>query len=36
MRERVQALGGTVQVGNRSTGGAYVRADLPVSSTQDA
>ena len=36
MRERVQALGGTVQVGNRSTGGAYVCADLPVSSAQEA
>jgi signal transduction histidine kinase len=36
MHERVRALGGTVQVGNRSTGGAYVRADLPLSSTQDA
>jgi signal transduction histidine kinase len=28
MRERVRALGGTVQVGNRSTGAAYVSADL--------
>jgi signal transduction histidine kinase len=36
MRERVQALGGTVQVGSRSTGGAYVFADLPVSSAHDA
>jgi two-component system sensor histidine kinase UhpB len=32
MRERVQALGGTVQVGNRSAGGAYVFAELPLSS----
>jgi signal transduction histidine kinase len=36
MRERVRALGGTVRVGNRSTGGAYVSADLPLSSAQDA
>jgi signal transduction histidine kinase len=33
MRERVRALGGTVQVGNRSTGGTYVSAELPLSST---
>jgi signal transduction histidine kinase len=36
MRERVRALGGTVEVGNRSTGGAYVCADLPLSSARDA
>ena len=36
MRERVRALGGTVQVGNRSTGGAYVSADLPLSSAHEA
>jgi signal transduction histidine kinase len=36
MRERVGALGGTVQVGNRSTGGAFVYADLPLSSAEDA
>jgi signal transduction histidine kinase len=36
MHERVRALGGTVQVGNRSTGGVYVCADLPLSSAQDA
>jgi signal transduction histidine kinase len=36
MHERVRALGGMVQIGNRSTGGAYVCADLPVSSAQDA
>jgi signal transduction histidine kinase len=29
MRERVQALGGTLQVGNGPSGGAYVAADLP-------
>jgi signal transduction histidine kinase len=33
MRERVRALGGTVRVGNRSTGGTYVSAELPLSST---
>jgi signal transduction histidine kinase len=33
MRERVQALGGMVQVGNGRTGGAYVSAELPLSST---
>jgi peroxiredoxin len=36
MHERVRTLGGTVWVGNRSTGGAYVSADLPMSSAQDA
>jgi signal transduction histidine kinase len=36
MRDRVHALGGTAQVGNRSTGGASVCADRPVSSGQDA
>jgi signal transduction histidine kinase len=35
MRERVRALGGTVQVGNGSTGGAYVSAELPVASAHD-
>jgi signal transduction histidine kinase len=30
MRERVQALGGTLQVGNGPSGGAYVAADLPL------
>jgi signal transduction histidine kinase len=30
MRERVQALGGTLQVGNGPAGGAYVAADLPL------
>jgi signal transduction histidine kinase len=35
MRERVSALGGTVQIGNGGMGGAYVYAELPVSSAQD-
>src|SRR5205823_13034586 len=30
MHERVSALGGTVQMGNGRTGGAYVSAELPV------
>ena len=30
MRERVQALGGTLWIGNGRTGGAYVQAELPV------
>ena len=34
MRERVSALGGTVQIGNGGTGGAYVHAELPLLSAQ--
>src|SRR5205085_2451210 len=30
MRERVQALGGRIEVGNRGGGGAYVSAELPL------
>jgi signal transduction histidine kinase len=36
MHERVRALGSTVRVGNRTTGGTYVPAELPLSSAQDA
>jgi signal transduction histidine kinase len=36
MRERVQALGGTLRMGNGSTGGAYVRAELPVARAREA
>jgi signal transduction histidine kinase len=35
MHERVSALGGSVQMGNGGTGGAYVHAELPLSGTQD-
>jgi two-component system NarL family sensor kinase len=34
MRERVQALGGTLHVGNGRMGGAYVAATLPVTGAQ--
>jgi signal transduction histidine kinase len=36
MRERVQALGGMLQVGNGRTGGAYICALLPLSSPLEA
>ena len=36
MRERVQALGSMLRLGNGSTGGAYVQAELPAARRREA